>query len=388
MALEEEAVFERRGPLLAGIAIMFLLVVPAVIAAIAPRHARPAFAQPPPGAVEFDQISDSIGVAGQTVLGTSSTYEGLVYFPAATGATGGVFNEWTDFFEDKQLNAGPTGASGFNFAIFPILNYNASITFDAWHHIAFVQDGGNGEQRLYVDGALVASQVAGGDISDGAGTPCVGSIFRDGGPHASFLGYLDTFRVSDVARYSGNSFAPPSGDLSSDANTLILYNFSSGDFSVGGGCETLIADLSGNNHSGTFAGCYQGSTSPALPGQATPTATITDTATATTTPTRTATPSGSVTATATRVASRATSTATPTSTSTARPSGPAAAPPVATATRTPAGGRAGAGVIGLPDTGAGREPDGRGYRAALLVSMAGAALISAGAITARRRRRR
>ena len=43
----------------------------------------------------------------------------------------------------------------------------------------------------------------------------------------SWDGYIDSFRVSKVARYSG-SFAVPSAAWTSDSNTLSLNNFDNG----------------------------------------------------------------------------------------------------------------------------------------------------------------
>ena len=43
---------------------------------------------------------------------------------------------------------------------------------------------------------------------------CLGiTIFRDGSIRPSFIGYLDSLRVSSIARYSGPSFTAPVGDL-------------------------------------------------------------------------------------------------------------------------------------------------------------------------------
>ena len=81
-----------------------------------------------------------------------------------------------------------------------------------------------------------------------------------------FLGLIDSLRLSNVARYSGNSFVPTIGNLSPDANTLLLFNF---DESPG---STTIADLSGNGHTGTLATGFREATPPTLspePGGAT-----------------------------------------------------------------------------------------------------------------------
>jgi hypothetical protein len=221
--------------------------------------------QVPDGALHFDETTDNIQVAGHTVLATAATFEARLFFPSGSGGAGMVFNEWTFGAEDKQLQAGPDRLRGYTFNTAPVLQHLTTLTADVWHHVAFVYDGGLGEQRLYLDGAKVAAQVTSGDIgnSDGNG-PFVGSIFRDGLVVSSFRGYLDTLRISDVARYSGDSFTAPSGDLGDDADTVILYNFDESDFAFAGG-QATVADLSGNGHTGTLGVGFDGATVPILP---------------------------------------------------------------------------------------------------------------------------
>jgi concanavalin A-like lectin/glucanase superfamily protein/exosortase sorting signal-containing protein len=315
--------------------------------------ARSATAQPPPGAVAFDSTSDSIMLTNDTVLGTAATIEARIFLPTGANGSGKVFNEWTDFAEDKQLNAGATGLSGYfhNVSSGVPINANTALSLDTWHHIAFVYEdaaASGSEYRLYLDGTLIGMAAASGDISEGSGLPFIGAICRDGSVNASFLGYLDTFRLSNIARYSGSSFSAPTGDLSTDANTVVLFNFSAGDFFDDMGV-TKVNDLSGNDNDGSLGqGCSGQLTAPSLPPQPTSTPTITVTSTATLTPTMvsdsqgtltptstgtatstpSATPSSTPSATATR-----TSTATSTATGTASPS--ATASPTSTRTNTP-----------------------------------------------------
>jgi hypothetical protein len=225
--------------------------------------------QVPTGAVFFDHVSDTIVAAGQTVLGTSATFEARVFFPTGVGEDGTVFNEWTAFQEDKAFGAGPEGLVGYVHPIVgTLLVHGGALALDTWHHIAFVHDGTGNEQRLYLNGVKVAARAGSGDIGDGGGDtfghPFIGAIFRDSALQVSFLGYLDTFRVSDNARYSGDNFTAPTGDLSDDANTVILYNFAASDITFAGG-EATVADASGNMHTGTLGSGFPGATSPQLP---------------------------------------------------------------------------------------------------------------------------
>jgi hypothetical protein len=241
------------------LAVVAVLLVPGSAGAGGGADATPA------GSLYFNDVTDTIQIEGQTVLGTDATYEALVYFPAGAGAGGTIFNEWTIFLEDKLLAAGPGGLTGYAFSTGPLAVFNTASTFDSWLHVAYVKDESVDEQRLYLDGSLVATSAASGDIGDGGGSGYIGSIFRDGVQAGSFTGFIDTFRISDNARYSGASFTAPTGDLVDDANTVLLYNFNEPDFFIDQG-QVKIADLSGNGLTGTLGTAGQGTpTSPEPP---------------------------------------------------------------------------------------------------------------------------
>jgi len=206
----------------------------------------------------FDQTTDTIQAAGQTVIGTTATYEAVVQFTNGLQAGGNIYNEWTNFLEDKQLNVGPTYVFGYNHPVSSDANtFPATLSLNTWHHVAYVLDGT--QERFYLDGTLVGSRGAsGGDVGDSDGLGFVGGVFRDGVVRGGFLGEIDSLRLSKVARYSGNSFVPTIGNLPTDANTLLLYNFEEPPGSP------TIADSSGNGHTGTVGVGFPGATSPTL----------------------------------------------------------------------------------------------------------------------------
>lgn len=206
----------------------------------------------------FDDPTDVIQVDGQTVLGTAATYEAVVLFPGGVGSTGRLFNEWTFFQEDKILTAGPTHVSGGNYPAGSALAVSVVLAPDVWHHVAFVYDGA--EERLYVDGILLASRPMSITVGNGPGLAHIGAIFRDGTLNAGFVGYLETVRVSEVARYSASTFTPPLGDLESDAHTLLLLNF---DEPAG---SPTVQDESPLGRVGTLATGFDGATAPLLGG--------------------------------------------------------------------------------------------------------------------------
>lgn len=226
----------------------------ATLAALLALLADPATAQ----TAFFNDPTDTIEVDGQTVIGNAATYEVVIHFPAGSAASGWVYNEWTFFQEDKLLIAGPNVVQAYNFPVNlgSALIGPTSMTLDTWHHVAFVYDGA--EERIYVDGMLIASRSASGDVGDGDGLAHIGAIDRDGTFFDGFIGYLDSIRLSDVARYAGTTFVYPLGDLESDANTLLLFNFNE---PMG---SATVEDESPLGRTGTLGVGFAGATEPEL----------------------------------------------------------------------------------------------------------------------------
>ncbi len=210
----------------------------------------------PAGAILFDQSTDTISVPGQTVVGTTSTYEARILFTPTYNGYGSAFNEWADGLEDKKFDVGPSSFDGLNVPVnagSPI-GAGVAMTANVWHHVAYVYDGS--QERLYLDGVRVTVRPGSGDVADSSGSAFVGAIFRDAAIQGSVVGYMDTLRVSDVARYSGASFVAPLGDLRSDANTLLLYNFNEAPGSV------TTTDGSSLGRTGSLGVGFAGATAP------------------------------------------------------------------------------------------------------------------------------
>lgn len=209
----------------------------------------------------FDATTDTIRIAGQTELGTTATYEARVML--APGGGGSIYFEQASGLEDKRLVLNETGPAGIGFTLptnqttffAPI-----AVSTGVFHHLAFVRDGT--QERLYLDGSLIGERSVSGDIDDSSNTaPAVGAQFFDqtNFMSSSFIGQIDTLRISNVARYSGSSFSAPGGDLGTDAGTLILYNFNAADLT-----GNQLADLSGNGHTGTLGAGFTGATAPEI----------------------------------------------------------------------------------------------------------------------------
>jgi len=212
----------------------------------------------------FDDSTDTIRVAEGTELGTAATIEARIKFTSEFDQGGLLFNEFTDSQEDKQLSVRTEGVTGYFFPInLDLVELQApqTLTLNTWHHVAYVL--GSGFERLFLDGMEIASRTVSSTenmIGNGTGIPHLGAIARENRIAFPFRGYLDTLRVSNIARYD-DFYDPPTGDLASDENTLLLYNFRPEDFSEVAG-STQVQDLSGQGRHGTLGVGFEGATSP------------------------------------------------------------------------------------------------------------------------------
>jgi hypothetical protein len=149
---------------------------------------------------------------------------------------------------------------------------------DAWHHVALERRRSDGRLWLYVDGFLEAeADGPDGDISypdDGepgeyCGGPCtnsdpfivLGAEKHDAGEaFPSYAGLLDELRFSDVLRYGGAGFTPPTAPFSADTDTVALYRFDEGS---AGACTGTVTDAATGGASDGL--CHYGGGSPAGP---------------------------------------------------------------------------------------------------------------------------
>ena len=89
-----------------------------------------------------------------------------------------------------------------------------------WKHYAFVYE--NGVKSIYYDGSRVATASASINVTDSTDV-VIGGKLTDA--RFNYYGYIDDFRVSNVARYSGTSYTVPTEPFQNDANTLTLLHF-------------------------------------------------------------------------------------------------------------------------------------------------------------------
>ena len=96
------------------------------------------------------------------------------------------------------------------------------VTLNTWHHVAVCRT--SGTTKVYFNGTSVISVSDSGDYT--ANNWRVGGYW---GPYNgtaiwTFEGYLDEFRYSNIARYSGSTITVPTSPFTSDANTLLLLH--------------------------------------------------------------------------------------------------------------------------------------------------------------------
>ena len=210
-------------------------------------------------ALEFGRTSDSLYIQGSTPLGNQATIEAVVKLQLPPlGLDGRIFNELAGGYMDVDLGVDSSGLWGYMFP--PSVGYaiaNVPVSPTDWHHVAFEYDGAS--VRMYLDGQLVQSNSAAGVIGTSpTSIAAIGAYFRDSHIDPSFIGDIQSFRISDTARYAGTSFTPTLGDLTSDANTLLLYNFDT----PSNLSTVLVPDLSGHQRTGVIGIGFVGATSP------------------------------------------------------------------------------------------------------------------------------
>ena len=206
----------------------------------------------------FSRNTDVIAVSGQTDLTSACTIEAVIMLPSTDHSGGSVFDEWALTKEEKYLGVSiqSIDATAFPNPYIQVDEPGGLITLDKWHHIAFVADGS--EERIYLDGQQLQSGPASATILNSDAPAYIGYAPRAGSDFSSFAGYLDSIRVSRVARYTALSFTPLLGDLPSDADTVLLYNFNDPTNA------TTVVDESPLGRTGTLGQGFPGATSPKI----------------------------------------------------------------------------------------------------------------------------
>jgi len=176
----------------------------------------------------FTQQTDTIALTGGSLngacpLGNQFTIE-VVIRPTTT--SGLIWQQWTDTYMNEllTLDAG-------NFKVLGTGSFQpnwwftgAGVTINGWNHLAWCYDGT--DIYLYQNGVLTLTSAApnGFDPIVAATNVCIGENFVEDG---TFSGDLAAMRISNVVRYTGSTYTPPTGPFTLDSSTLLLINPSS-----------------------------------------------------------------------------------------------------------------------------------------------------------------
>ena len=97
--------------------------------------------------------------------------------------------------------------------------FGGSISINTWTHIALVRSGST--ITVYVNGTALGTTETNSSTIGNTGQLTIGA---DTGGANGFIGYIDTFRLSNSARYTG-TFTPATSEFTSDTNTKLLLHF-------------------------------------------------------------------------------------------------------------------------------------------------------------------
>jgi hypothetical protein len=186
----------------------------------------------------FGPTSLGLQVAGNSYVSTPASSE---FAPGTTGnftVEGWVYPTSLSTNQEYLVDVGSTGGAGdyrpqiyFTNAnvIYSGYQYVTDITSNTapsantWSHIA-AQRAGN-VTTLFVNGANVGAFTDTYDYNQGTGNVRIGSNTYEAVPSTGFDGYIDEFRWSNVARYSGSGFTVPTSPFATDGNTVLLLHF-------------------------------------------------------------------------------------------------------------------------------------------------------------------
>jgi hypothetical protein len=97
-----------------------------------------------------------------------------------------------------------------------IITTSVTVNANEWTMLSYERQGNT--HRIYKNGTLEDTATTGNKQDNGPFT-----IGKNG--FGDFDGYIDEFRVSDIARYEGSSFTEPTSEFSVDSDTVALLHF-------------------------------------------------------------------------------------------------------------------------------------------------------------------
>lgn len=183
--------------------------------------------------LRFDSTNDGIQLTGGAYAGACDlrqhfTVEAVVR-PSSL-VLGNVWQQWHDGSMNEALIIQPDNFYfiGTGFGSPDKKYFGKQLTVGAWVHLAWVYDGTTA--RVYRNGKLDSVTTISGSLCPLDTAQAAGIGRNSAVPFTAeppFMGDLAAFRISDIPRYSGNAFVPPTHPWTDDANTLMLLNPSS-----------------------------------------------------------------------------------------------------------------------------------------------------------------
>jgi hypothetical protein len=115
----------------------------------------------------------------------------------------------------------------YNIGSFTFRTASASPFSAGWNHVALVRNHDDGEYYIYLNGTKRGTHVTPvTPPSAPLGFTIAGHPSSDYSPYSyPFSNYMGPFRVSSIARWTGESFTPPSIDMVPDDDTVMLATF-------------------------------------------------------------------------------------------------------------------------------------------------------------------
>ena len=124
----------------------------------------------------------------------------------------------------------------------------------AWSHLALVRSGNT--FSLYRDGARTSTWTDSNAIYfRNTATPGIGRSHAAPSSTATFQGYIDEFRISNVALFSGASFSVPTAAAVADGTTTFLLHSDSNQEQIGQGVGTALGNMT---DAGGLASAFDG----------------------------------------------------------------------------------------------------------------------------------
>lgn len=105
-----------------------------------------------------------------------------------------------------------------------------ALTTGVWYHVALVRNADLGTFRIYLNGTLDAYTTGVTGNVNNVDPVSIGGIAATAGD--SLDGYIDDFRISNVARYTAGTYTVPTSAQTSDVATVLMLNFDGGNLST------------------------------------------------------------------------------------------------------------------------------------------------------------